>query len=84
MNPAPRKPDPLEARGLVTLDYRAAGWENSIQLQVVPYTLVHDLFAGSAFLVAWNREKGQVIHLRLNRIDAVKFDGRGILQISVK
>jgi len=69
----------LEARSLVTLDYRAAGWENSIQLQVVPYTLVHDLFAGSAFLVAWNREKGQVIHLRLNRIDAVKFDGRGIL-----
>jgi len=69
----------LEARNLVTLDYRAAGWENAIKLQVVPYTLVHDLFAGSAFLVAWNPGKSQVAHLRLNRIDGVKFDGRGLL-----
>ena len=69
----------LEARNLVTLDYRAAGWESAIKLQVVPYTLVHDLFAGSAFLVAWNPGKSQVIHLRLNRIDGVKFDGRGLL-----
>jgi len=69
----------LEARNLVTLDYRAAGFESTVKLQVVPYTLVHDLFAGSAFLVAWNTEKHQVAHLRLNRIDAVRFDGRGLL-----
>jgi len=69
----------LEGRNLVTLDYRAAGFESTVKLQVVPYTLVHDLFAGSAFLVAWNPGKSQVAHLRLNRIDAVKFDGRGLL-----
>lgn len=69
----------LEARSLVTLDYRAAGFESTAKLQVVPFTLVHDLFAGSAFLVAWNPAKSQVTHLRLNRIDAVKFDGRGLL-----
>ena len=69
----------LEARSLVTLAYRAAGWETSTAIQVVPYTLVHDLFAGSAFLVAWDQDRAQVVHLRLNRIDAVKLDGRGIL-----
>ena len=69
----------LEARSLVTLDYRAAGWECAAKLQVVPYTLVHDLFAGSAFLVAWNPGKGQVAHLRLNRIAGVRIEGRGLL-----
>ena len=69
----------LDSRMLVRLDYRAAGWDTTTSIQVIPYTLVHDLFAGSAFLVAWNREKDQVIHLRLNRIESIASAGRGSL-----
>jgi len=68
----------LENRNRVTLDYRAAGWDTAIQLQVAPYTLVHDLFAGSAFLVAWNPARNQVQHLRLNRITALTVQGRSL------
>ena len=69
----------LEARQLVALDYRAAGWDSTTPIQVVPYTLVHDLFAGSAFLVAWDPNKDRVVHLRLNRIEAIALAGRGML-----
>jgi predicted DNA-binding transcriptional regulator YafY len=69
----------LDEHQLVTLDYRAASWEHATRIQVVPYTLVHDLFAGSAFLVAWNPDRRQVLHLRLNRIDRLEPGARRLL-----
>ena len=69
----------LDGRREVTLDYRAAGWATCKPMQMIPYTLVHDLFAGSAFLVAWEPGKAAVRFLRLNRIDGITLGGRGVL-----
>jgi len=69
----------LDSRREVRLDYRAAGWDTCKPMRVIPYTLVHDLFAGSAFLVAWDPEHEAVKFMRLNRIDGITQGGRGLL-----
>ena len=39
---------------------------------VVPFTLIHDVFSGGAFLLAWDLAKQQPRHFRLARIEEAK------------
>lgn len=52
----------------VTLQYHAASRRKDEVLEVVPWCLVHDLFSGGAFLLAWDPAAGHPKHLRLERI----------------
>jgi len=43
---------------------------------VVPYALTHDLFSGGCFLLVWDLARKCPIHLRFNRINAIKVGPR--------
>ncbi len=56
-------------RAVIT--YRSASANSPRAIELIPFRLVHDLFAGGAFLLAWSPERSRAEHLRLNRIDDV-------------
>lgn len=62
----------IREQRVATVAYRAAGFTEATDFELVPYRLVHDLFAGGAFLLAWNQARQQPEHFRLNRIDSVR------------
>ena len=74
----------LEESLQVVLHYQAPGFSQSAPVEVVPYALVHDLFPGSAYLVAWNLGRGRPHSYRINRIDGIKVGRRYALSQEAK
>ena len=60
--------------------YRRAWDERGAWITVVPYSITHDVLAGSAYLLAWDTRRLSAGHFRIGRIEAVKTNGRyGVL-----
>ncbi|HNX32045.1 MAG TPA: WYL domain-containing protein [Holophaga sp.] len=62
----------LEGPRELEIAYQSADSDIPAVHAVVPYTLTHDLFSGGTFLLVWEPSRRLPLHLRLNRIDAVK------------
>jgi predicted DNA-binding transcriptional regulator YafY len=60
----------------IEVDYQAVGAAQSKVRTVVPYALTHDLFSGGCFLLVWDAARKSPIHLRFNRINAIKVGPR--------
>jgi predicted DNA-binding transcriptional regulator YafY len=62
------------------LTYMAASTGRTSARTVVPFTLVHDVFSGGAFLLAWDAAKQEPRHFRLARIvEAKALARRGLI-----
>lgn len=64
-----------DGRRSLELRYATAHAGREEDLRVVPWRMVHDLFSGGAFLLAWDLDKGRPTHLRLERILAARQGG---------
>jgi len=65
--------------------YSRAGDEQGAWITVVPYSITHDVLAGSAYLLAWDTRSLSAGHFRIGRIKAVKTNGRhGVLGSEAK
>ena len=54
------------------VNYQSADSDTPAIHRVVPYALTHDLFSGGTFLLVWDPSRELPLHLRLNRINAIK------------
>ena len=59
----------------IEVDYQAVGAKAKVRT-VVPHALTHDLFSGGCFLLVWDTTRKRPIHLRFNRINAIKVGSR--------
>ncbi|MGA2080469.1 MAG: WYL domain-containing protein [Holophaga sp.] len=66
----------LEEGREIEVDYQAVGAPEPSTRTVVPYAMTHDLFSGGCFLLVWDLKRKAPIHLRLNRIGAIKVGAR--------
>ena len=64
-----------DGRRAVELQYHTAHRGKEETLRVVPWRLVHDLFSGGAFLLAWDVDKRRPTHLRMERILSARMGG---------
>lgn len=66
----------LEGGREIEVDYQSVGSKTPSLRTVVPYALTHDLFSGGAFLLVWDPGRRAPLHLRLNRVSAIKVGTR--------
>ena len=66
----------LEEGREIEVDYQAVGAPAASARIVVPYAMTHDLFSGGCFLLVWDLKRKAPIHLRLNRIGAIRVGTR--------
>lgn len=66
----------LEGSRVIEVDYQAASANRATTFEVVPYALTHDLFSGGVFLLVWEERRKTPLHLRLNRVGAIRLTQR--------
>jgi len=66
----------LEEGREIEVDYQSVGAAGPSSRTVVPYAMTHDLFSGGCFLLVWDLKRRAPIHLRLNRVAAIRVGAR--------